>query len=66
LYEPSLDWEDGHVAGVDYPTGDQYDEDEEKLQDILVDVAGARRLVVSYDQTDRANRKGQSVDQIRE
>src|SRR5712691_13091529 len=41
LYEPSLDWEDGHVAGVDYPAGDQYEKDEEKLCNVSVDIARA-------------------------
>src|SRR6266704_625512 len=63
-YETGLDRQDRHVAGVDYPAGDEDEEYEEKLENVLVDVACARRLAVGYHQTDRAYRQRQSIDQV--
>src|SRR5260370_12146815 len=65
-YEPGLNGENRHVAGVDYPASDQDEKDKEKLQNALVDIARARRLIVCNDQTYRADRQRQSVDQVRE
>ena len=56
-YETGLDRQDRHVAGVDYPTRDEDQKDEQKLENIFVDVARARRLTVGYHQTNRAYRQ---------
>jgi hypothetical protein len=38
------------------PAGDQDQKDEEKLENVPVDIAGSGSLVVCYHETDRADR----------
>jgi hypothetical protein len=47
-YETGLDRQYGHVAGIDDPAGDQDQEDEEKLENIPVNITSSGSLVVGY------------------
>jgi len=49
--------------GVDYLARNQDQEDEEKLLNAL-DITRIRRFAIGYHQADRANREGESMDEI--
>ena len=53
-YKTGLDGENRHVAGVDYPACNQDEKYEEKIENVPVDIASARRLTISYHEADRA------------
>src|SRR5207253_10017185 len=63
-YETSLNRENRHVTGVNDPARNQDKEDEEKLENVPIDIARARRLTVGNYKADRADRQWQSIDQL--